>query len=190
MACKAGMHERHWMLCSPPSNEEFKDKQLFDVLIEFIAMYLPKMYGSNKVRSMMVANPGSNLTHLITASDLAYGVTLIHDKKEVWEQQVRLTKLSPEERKQVQEDVEYAVVEPKFTSRRNGPNYYMGNAWSKEGIEFYNDKLSKWRKKFRGEIFWDMLQTSWEMYETDNDLVKMWRKVVSCRSIVFYLHCF
>ena len=59
MESKAGMEERHRMLTKPPSNEEFKTKQVLDVLIEFIIKYIPKMYGIHKIRSILAANPGT-----------------------------------------------------------------------------------------------------------------------------------
>ena len=129
------------MLAKPPSNKEFKTKQLYDMLIEFIKKYTPKMYGIPKIWSLLVANPGSNLTHLITVSDLAYVVSVIEDKKEMWEQQVKLANMPPEERKCVKEDAGYKKVEPRFTGRKGVKKSYLCSAWSKEGKKYCNDLL-------------------------------------------------
>ena len=153
MTCKAGMQERHRMSAKPPSNEEFKTKQLYNVPIEFIEKYTSKMYGIPKIRSLLVANPGSNLTHLITVSDLAYVISVSEDKKEMWEQQVELANMSPEERKCVKEDAGYKEAEPRFTSRKGVKKAYLDNAWNKEGKKYYNDLLRLWKEKSETKFF-------------------------------------
>ena len=187
MESKAGMEERHRMLTKPPSNEEFKTKQVIDVLIEFIIKYIPKMYGIHKIRSILAANPGQNLIHVMTVSDLAYAVSVIEDKKRMWEEQVELANMSPEERRNVQEDPKYKQAQPRFTGRKGIKASYLGHAWSKEGIKHYNDRLQLWKEKFRDPVFWDHLQLSCEMYDDPSKVLKMWRKTVSCQFIVIDL---
>ena len=190
MEGKAGMEERHRMLTKPPSSEEFKTNQLFDILIEFIIKYIPKLYGVHKIRSLLAANPGQNLIHVMTASDLAFAVSVIEDKKKMWEEQVKLENMSPEERKNVQEDPEYKEAKPRFTGQRGVKKSYLGHAWSQEGIKHYNDRLQSWKEKFRNPSFWDHLQISCEEYDDPSEVLKMWKKTVSCQFIMINLFGF
>ena len=189
MEDKAGMNERHRMLSKPPSNDEFKEGDLFNVLFDFIGDYVVKLYGINKVRATMVANPGYGLIDVVTASDLAYVVAVIEDKKGVWEQTVHLKRMTQEERFRVKDLTDFAVEEPRFTSRKGVKKEYLGNGWSKEGIQMYNDVWKKWKEKFRDEVFWDLLGVAWELYESEKEVAKMWRKTVSCHHRLFKLCC-
>ena len=61
MGDMAGISERHRMLCNLPSNEEFKNGKLFEVMFDFTVKYLIKLYGTCKVRSSVIANPGCGM---------------------------------------------------------------------------------------------------------------------------------
>ena len=60
---------------------------------------------------------------------------------------------------------------------------YLGSGWTKEGKVFYNKVWREWKKMFKKEELWEMLEVAWDMYESDNEVVKMWQKKVS-----FLLH--
>ena len=98
--------------------------------------------------------------------------------------------MSPEERENVQEDPEYKEVKPRFTGQRGVKKSYLGHAWSQEGIKHYNDRLQSWKEKIRNPSFWDHLQISCEEYDDPSEVLKMWKKTVSCQFIMINLFGF
>ena len=131
----------------------------------------------------MKDNPGSGVVDLLTASDFAYVVAVVEDKKEMWEQQVALQRHSKEEQTRIKEMSDFKKAGPKFTSRRGLKYEYLGSGWSKEGVRFYNKVLKTWRERMKDEEFWDMMQVAWEVYDEENEVGKVWRKTVSERRV-------
>ena len=179
MAGEVNLDKRHTFLKNLPPREDFKHGTKFDSIFHLMMKYVVKLYGSVKVRSAMKDNPGSGVVDLVTASDFAYVVAVIEDKKEVWEQQAALQRHSKEEQIRIREMPDFKKAGPKFTSRRGLKYEYLGSGWGKDGVRFYDEVLKTWRKRMKDEEFWDMMQVAWEVYEEENEVGNMWRKTVS-----------
>ena len=186
MAGEVDLDQRHTFFKNLPPPEDFKDGKKFDAIFDLMMKYVVKLYGSGKIRSAMKENPGSSVVDLVTASDCAYVVAVIEDKKDVWEQQAELKRHSEEERARIKAMPEFKKALPKFTSRRGLKYEYLGSGWSKDGVRFYNEVLKTWREQMKNEEFWDMMQVAWEVYEEENGLGKVWRKTVSWRQVNEY----
>ena len=57
-------------------------------LMEFLAYYTTRLIHSNRYyRSVLLNNPGATFMDIITASDIAYAITLVKNNLHVWTQQ-------------------------------------------------------------------------------------------------------
>ena len=177
------LEEQHRVFCSLPPLEDFKDGRYFKMIFDFLVNYVVKLYGISRIRSTLESSPGCGPIDLVTTSDFAYVVAIIENKKKVWEQQARMKGMSDEEKKGYKDSSDYKGEEPTFTSRRGKKYEYLGSGWTKEGKVFYNKVWREWKKMFKKEELWEMLEVAWDMYESDNEVVKMWQKKVS-----FLLH--
>ena len=63
-----------------------------DELCEFLAYYARQVHSKRYYRSALVTNPGATFLDIITASDVAYAVSLIKNGRLVWIDQLRRSK--------------------------------------------------------------------------------------------------
>ena len=70
----------------------WKTELRMDELCEFLAYYARQVHSKRYYRSALLANPGSTFLDIITASDVAYAVSLIKNGRLVWLDQLHTGK--------------------------------------------------------------------------------------------------
>ena len=63
------------------------DKKMGE-LMEFLVYYARLVHSNRYYRSVLLNNPGATFMDIITASDIAYMITLIKNSQHVWTQQL------------------------------------------------------------------------------------------------------
>ena len=164
------------MLIWLPSTKDFQDGQHFKMMFEFLMNYVVKLYGVARMRSSMEDNPGCRPMDMVTTSDFAYVITILENKRLVWQQQVQLARMTEEERSRFKESDEYQEEVAKFTSRKGKRYKYLSSGWTEKGKMFYGDVWRRWKNKFKNEEFCSMMGVAWEEYENDSDTIKLWKK--------------
>ena len=119
------------------------------MIFDFMWIHVFKLYGTARMRVVMESSPGSGPMDLVTLSDFAYVVAMIENKKKVWEQQVRMEGMLPEEKKRLKESGDYVEEEPTLTSRGGRKYEYLGCGWNKEGKMFYYTVWREWKERFK-----------------------------------------
>ena len=70
----------------------WKKEMRMDELCEFLAYYARQVHSKRYYRSALLNNPGATFLDVITASDVAYAISLIKNGRLVWIEQLRKAK--------------------------------------------------------------------------------------------------
>ena len=62
----------------------FKENGRLDELMEFLAGYVRVVHAKRYYKSLLIKNCGSSYLDIITASDVAYIVSLFNNNEQVW----------------------------------------------------------------------------------------------------------
>ena len=175
---EVNVEERQEMMTNLPKLEEFlMDGKMFVEVIKFVIKFCVPMYGKDVMKRQISNHPGSSPLDFITASDIAYKLAIIRDKLKVWKQLRELLDMSLEERAATENAKDFSQEIPKFTGRKGVKYETHGCGWSEEGIKFYEKTLKSWRMRMRQKGWYEALKTSWEDYQGDDELMKIWKKV-------------
>jgi hypothetical protein len=156
----------------------WKSEVRMDELCEFLAFYARQVHSKRYYRSALVANPGATYLDIITASDVAYAVSLIKNGRLVWIHQ--LCKDDDEEQdeedcnKDEDEDEDKSEdenedeaeegdekktkkktktktktkVQALFTAGEGKKRTFGITTWNDEGKEFFESALENWKPAF------------------------------------------
>ncbi len=97
----------------------------FDILFEFFALYVRKIYGDRYLKSVIKNQAGVSLLDIITPSDISYMICLIKNSKDVWRQANDDTDLSSKK------------VRPLFTSGEGKKRTFGDTTWNKTGLAYF-----------------------------------------------------
>ena len=90
-----------------------------EILFEFFAKYVCKIYGDRYLKSVIKNQAGVSLLDIITPSDISYMICLIKNSKDVWRQANDDTDLSSKK------------VRPLFTSGEGKKRTFGDTTWNK-----------------------------------------------------------
>ena len=112
----------------------FKKNGRMDELMEFMARFVRLVHANRYYKGLLVANCGSSYLDIITASDVAYVLSLIMNSGEVWLKR---------------KTADGKLVKPLYTSGKGVKREYGVTTWSKSGMKYYRDMKNKWKPAFK-----------------------------------------
>lgn len=146
--------------------EFFDDNDKLDVVMEFIAKYVRKVYGDRFLKKTLQAEPGTSFVDIITASDIAYIISLIKNSQKVWTQ-------SKDNSKSLNEDEDVAkkntkTVRPLFTSGEGKKRTFGETVWSKKGLAYFKSGETAWKSVFNDKVITRRFYEKWEKWINTN----------------------
>lgn len=149
--------------------------------MHFFGCYVPAVYGVRKIKAWLNENKGSTFLDMVTMSDVAFCIMIIHNNVDVWKQDAEIRSLPYDERekyktknwKKLPEEVKpaYLKVLPKFTKRSGVRKVARETGFSKAGLDFYDEALKNWKEISNNKDDWDGLEMVWEHYVQTNGFV-------------------
>jgi hypothetical protein len=111
----------------------FKDAGRLDELMEFLAGYVRVVHANRYYKSLLIKNRGSSYLDIITASDVAYIVSLINNSDCVW-----LDMKTPDGE----------LVKPRYSSGKGLKHVYGVTTWNQSGMKYYHEVMKTWKEAF------------------------------------------
>ena len=102
-------------------------------LMEFLAGFVRLVHADRYYKSLLIENRGSSYLDIITASDIAYVVSLIKNSDNVW-----LKTKTPDG----------DLVKSLFTSGKGIKRVYGVTTWKKTGMQYYREVMESWKNAF------------------------------------------
>ena len=138
-------------------------------LMEFLGYYARLVHSNRYYRSALLNNPGSTFMDIITASDIAYAITLMKNNYHVWTQQYTNAK---ENEKVNDKDAEAgpkkkvkATLKPLFTAGKGKKRTFGNSTWNDEGKEFFHETMETWKCAFdRNDVQYRCLRRHWDKW--------------------------
>ena len=128
----------------------FKKNGRMDELMEFLARFVRLVHANRYYKGLLVANCGSSYLDIITASDVAYVLSLIMNSCEVWLKR---------------KTADGKLVKPLYTSGKGVKRVYGVTTWSKSGMKYYRNMMKKWKPAFtRGKKDFRTLRRHWDKW--------------------------
>ena len=109
--------------------EKFIDEERVNIVYDFIARYVRKLYANGTICNNLEKNPGLCFLQFITPSDIAYIITLIKNGKTVWDQELMKKAGGSKEIKK--------KTRPLFTCGEGQKRLLGQSVWSDDGMEYY-----------------------------------------------------
>lgn len=115
------------------------DNNKLEILFEFFAKYVRKIYGDRYLKSVIKNQAGISLLDIITPSDISYVICLIKNSKVVWSQ--------------ADDDADLSTkVRPLFTSGEGKKRTLGDTTWNKTGLGFFKGGVDTWKLAFQGQM--------------------------------------
>jgi len=104
-------------------------------LMEFLAYYARLIHSNRYYRSVLLNNPGATFMDIITASDIAYAITLVKNNLHVWTQQHENAKNESDKDKDKDKDNEVSkkkvkTLKPLFTAGKGKKRTFGNSTWN------------------------------------------------------------
>ena len=112
----------------------FRKNGRMDELMEFLATFVRLVHANRYYKGLLIANCGSSYLDIITASDVAYVLSLMMNSIEVWLKR---------------KTADGKLVKPLYTSGKGVKREYGVTTWSKSGMKYYRDMKNKWKPAFK-----------------------------------------
>ena len=133
----------------------FKENGRLNELMEFLAGYVRVVHAKRYYKSLLIKNCGSSYLDIITASDVAYIVSLINNNDRVW-MNVRTADGDP--------------VKPLYSCGKGIKRVYGVTTWNRSGMKYYRDVLNTWKEAFtRNTPAFKILRRHWDKWIKDKD---------------------
>lgn len=133
----------------------FKENGRLDELMEFLAGYVRVVHAKRYYKSLLIKNCGSSYLDIITASDVAYIVSLFNNNDKVW---LNMKTADGE------------LVKPQYSSGKGIKRVYGVTTWNRSGMKYYRDVLKTWKEAFtRNTQAFKVLRRHWEKWIKDKD---------------------
>lgn len=117
----------------------YVDNNRLDILFEFFAKYVRKIYGDRYLKSMIKRTVGLSLMDVITPSDIAYVICLFKNSQNVWGQVDDVADRSTK-------------VKPLFTSGEGKKRTSGDTTWNKAGLAYFKGGVDTWKLAFQGQM--------------------------------------
>ena len=102
-------------------------------LMEFLAGLVRLVHADRYYKNLLIKNRGSSYLDIITASDIAYVVSLIKNSDNVW-----LKRKTPDG----------SIVKSLYTSGKGIKREYGVTTWKKSGMQYYREVMEFWKTAF------------------------------------------
>ena len=112
----------------------FHNHRQMDELMEFLASFVRLVHADRYYKNLLIKNRGSLFLDIITASDIAYAVSLIKNSDSYW-------------LKMQNDDGE--VIQPLYTSGKGIKRVYGVTTWKSSGKKYYREVLGAWKSAFK-----------------------------------------
>jgi len=117
----------------------YVDNNRLEILFEFFAKYVRKIYGDRYLKSVIKSTVGLSLLDVITPSDISYVTCLIKNSKNVWSQ--------------ADDDADLSTkVRPLFTSGEGKKRTLGDTTWNKTGLAYFKGGVDTWKLAFQGQM--------------------------------------
>jgi hypothetical protein len=136
--------------------EKFIDEEKVDIVYDFIARYVRKLYADGTIRDNLEKNPGLCFLQFITPSDIAYIITLIKNGKTVWDQELMKKVGGSKEIKK--------KARPLFTCGEGQKRQLGQSVWSDDGMEYYETARNNWIEVYKDEELFGDFCMGWEQW--------------------------
>jgi hypothetical protein len=139
-------------------------------LMEFLAYYARLIHSNRYYRSVLLNNPGATFMDIITASDIAYAITLVKNNLHVWTQQHENAKNESDKDKDKDKDNEVSkkkvkTLKPLFTAGKGKKRTFGNSTWNDEGKEFFKETLEAWKPAFnKNDVQYRCLRRHWDRW--------------------------
>jgi hypothetical protein len=136
--------------------EKFIDEERVNIVYDFIARYVRKLYADGTIRNNLEKSPGLCFLQFITPSDIAYIITLIKNGKTVWDQELmKKSRGSTEIKKKTR---------PLFTCGEGQKRLLGQSVWSDDGMEYYETARNNWIEVYKDEALFGDFCMGWEQW--------------------------
>ena len=126
-----------------------------DELMEFLAAYVRVVHSDRYYRTVLLKYCGASYLDIITASDIAYIISLIKNSNNVW------LKMRNSDGK---------LVKPLFTAGEGLKRVYGITTWNKSGMRYYEDAKTAWTEAFaRSNPQYKILREYWDKWIEDGN---------------------
>ena len=123
--------------------------------MEFLAGYVRAVHANRYYKSLLIKNPGSTYLDIITASDVAYIVSLLNNSDKVW---LGMTTSDGD------------LLKPQYTSGKGIKRVYGVTTWNRSGMKYYRDVLKTWAAAFtKNTPDFKVLRRHWKKWIEDKD---------------------
>ena len=171
--------DANWLSVDPDKLSEgiseYIQHDTMNVVYEFVAKYVSKLYSDSYITNRLQRNPGTTFFQLITPSDISYILSLVKNGKDMWDQDDRMAAnphSNPEKK-----------LRPLFTSGRGKKREYGTSLWTDEGMEFYYTGEKNWKHVYNTKALFTKLIHGWEKWireEGADDMVGEGGNVIKC----------
>ena len=128
----------------------FRKNGRMDELMDFLARYVRLVHANRYYKRLLVKNCDSSYLDIITASDVAYVLSLMMNNVDVW-----LKRKTPDGK----------IVKPLYTSGTGVKRVYGVTTWNKSGMKYYRNMMNKWKPAFtRGHKDFRTLRRHWDKW--------------------------
>ena len=133
----------------------FEEEGRMDELMEFLASYVRVVHADRYYKNLLIKNRGSSYLDIITASDIAYVVSLIKNSDDVWLKR---------------KTADGELVKSLYTSGKGIKRVYGVTTWKKSGKKFYRDVMDAWKTAFkRNHDDYKVLHKYWDKWIESRD---------------------
>ena len=134
-------------------------------LMEFLAYYARLVHSNRYYRSVLLNNPGTTFMDIITASDIAYAITLVKNNLHVWTQQYENAKNEKDKEKNGEVKKKVKTLKPLFTAGKGKKHTFGNSTWNDEGKEFFKETLEAWKPAFnKNDVQYRCLCRHWDKW--------------------------
>jgi len=112
----------------------FHDHGRMDELMQFLASFVRVVHADRYYKNLLIKNRGSSFLDIITASDIAYVVSLIKNSDCVW---LKMRNADGE------------LMQPLYTSGKGIKRVYSVTTWKSSGKKYYREVLDAWKTAFK-----------------------------------------
>ena len=120
------------------------DTNCLHPVYDFLTRYVRKIHSDRYIKRTLAANPGVTFLEIIGPSDVAYVISLLKNSIDVWKYDLRRP--------------EGTRPKPLYTNGENMKRECGKTAWNKDGVQYYEDALSKWKRVYKMKESFSLLK--------------------------------
>ena len=141
--------------------EKFIKNKLLHRIFDFVSHYVRRLYSDTMITKTLKKNPGRCFFQIITASDIAYVISVIKNGQDMWNQEMTLLARNED----LVEVEPTKKARPLFTHGMGKKRLFGVSLWNKAGLEYYHKAEENWLRLYNSEELFSKLCNEWERWE-------------------------